>query len=131
MKREKYFYSNCLLEALKAKIKNPIKVKIHSFHSLHTIWPHFWWSVDNDVYEFVSVKENRKYQVFYFKGYIKSKEEKLEDMIFWAKKCNESFWYPVKYTFEKIKEFFKSKKEKEKEELLIDAYNREHYPDLF
>lgn len=67
---ENYFYSNCLFEAIKAKIKDPKNVHIHFFRSESLVWPHFWWEKGEEALSFVSVKLHRKFQVFYFKGYI-------------------------------------------------------------
>ena len=50
-----HFYSNCLVEAIKAKIKNPnIKIILHSNIGTDagTIIPHFLWSCGNYVYDF-------------------------------------------------------------------------------
>lgn len=69
-------YSNCLLEALKAKIKNPKQTRIHAvpakFNPLHTPFPHFWWSIDGQAYEFISDKD-RKFQVVLFKGHVETR----------------------------------------------------------
>lgn len=64
--------SNCLIEALKAKIKNP-KVVIHTFPAKvngHKIIPHFWWSLGDIGYDFKN--ESKTKQVLLFKGKIRS-----------------------------------------------------------
>ncbi len=45
------FYSNCLLQALKSKIKNP-KVRITKKPIRGTWVPHFEWEDDNYLYDF-------------------------------------------------------------------------------
>jgi hypothetical protein len=74
-------YSNCLIESLKAWMKSPLNAKIHAvpakFSPLCTPIPHFWWSVGNDAYEFVSLKK-RRFQVFLFKG--ETEHKSIEEM---------------------------------------------------
>ena len=65
--------SNCLIEALKAKIKDPKNVTIHIFPAKvngHGIFPHFWWSVGDTGYDFK--REGNSKQVILFKGAIRS-----------------------------------------------------------
>lgn len=65
--------SNCLIEALKAKIKDPKNVTIHVFPAKvngHGIFPHFWWSVGDQGFDFK--KEGKSKQVILFKGTIRS-----------------------------------------------------------
>lgn len=73
-------YSNCLVEAIKAKLKDP-SIKIHKipakFSPLNTIFPHFWWSKEDRAFEFCSEK-SRRFQVILFKGEIC--EFPVEDM---------------------------------------------------
>lgn len=64
-----YKYSNCLFEAIKAKLKDLKNVHIHFHRSDVGLIPHFWWEDKKGSWEFVSKKLNRKYQVFLFKGY--------------------------------------------------------------
>lgn len=68
-KENRSFYSNCLLECIKAKLKHPIKTKIHIIPHLevYSVFPHFWYEFENNAYNFVSDKP-RKWQVFWFKG---------------------------------------------------------------
>lgn len=64
------FYSNCLIESVKAKLKNPKNVKIHiMFDFKLSIIPHFWWEKNNIAYNFTSLKK-RRLQVIFFKGKI-------------------------------------------------------------
>lgn len=64
-------YSNCLFEALKAKVKDPKNTHIHFHRSDVGIIPHFWWEDKKGCWEFVSEKLNRKSQVFLFDGYVR------------------------------------------------------------
>lgn len=68
--------SNCLFEALKAKLKNPKEVVIHRIPAkfLGSIFPHFWWSVGDEAYDFKSCKASRKFQVLLFKGEVRSED---------------------------------------------------------
>ena len=45
------YYSNCLIEAIKAKLKNP-KVKIYCCPPNHREFPHFMWSDGEHDYDF-------------------------------------------------------------------------------
>ncbi len=65
-------YSNCLIEALKAKIKDPKNVAIHKIPAnLNNCGglPHFWWSVGETGFDYK--KENGKCKIL-FKGKIRS-----------------------------------------------------------
>jgi hypothetical protein len=71
-----YFYSNCLLEALKAKIKNP-KIKVIKRHMTWTRTPHFLWLWKGYTYDF-GTNHSIPCKLF-FHGYLrrrKTKEEK-------------------------------------------------------
>lgn len=61
--------SNCLFEALKAKMRDPKNVRIHIIRHLmsDSVWSHFWWEKDNKAFNFVSRKP-RRFQVFLFEG---------------------------------------------------------------
>ena len=66
-------YSNCLIEALKAKIKDPKNVTIYTFPAKvngHGIFPHFWWTIGDKGYDFK--KESNSKQVLLFKGKVRS-----------------------------------------------------------
>lgn len=106
------FKSNCLIESLKAKIKNPSKIKIHFFKSDNSLIPHFWWEDGKNAYEFVSIKRNRKYQVIYFLGYI-------------LKHDLNKFKYTYRPKYFEIN--FLTKKQKEE----LYKINKEMYPELF
>jgi hypothetical protein len=63
-----YFYSNCLFEAIKAKIKNP-NVKIVNRHLLWTKIPHFLWISNGFIYDFGT---NHKIPCkLFFHGYLR------------------------------------------------------------
>lgn len=75
--------SNCLFEAIKAKIKDPKNVTIHHFPASingNGIWPHFWWSIGETGYDFK--KESETKQNILFSGKIRSYEKRVyEDRI--------------------------------------------------
>lgn len=100
-------YSNCLFEAVRAKLKNPKNVHIHFHRSNVGLIPHFWWEDENGDWEFVSKKLNRKYQVFLFDGY---KREYIRNL------------YHKSY---KIRIMTKKRKE------AILAQNKIDYPELY
>ena len=70
----KLFYSNCLIEAIKAKIKNPkIKITYISPKINEVFSPHWLWSDGVNDYDFGIEKELKWFQVFWFKGYIRKR----------------------------------------------------------
>jgi hypothetical protein len=72
---EQLFYSNCLIQAIKAKIKNPKKVKITYISPFKNeiFCPHFMWSDGIDDYDFTSNTISKWYQEYWFKGYIRKR----------------------------------------------------------
>ena len=85
------FYSNCLIEALKAKIKHPITTKIKKVLIPDSFFPHFIWINNDVVKEFGKYGKVKWYNSFLYKGYIRTHEaityqeisEKLEWKIKW------------------------------------------------
>lgn len=75
-KRCGYFYSNCLIEALKAKIKNPFKVKIKYMpaHLNEVFCPHLMWHDGEYTYDFYTSGRLKWYQVLWHKGHIRKSE---------------------------------------------------------
>ena len=69
-----YFYSNCLLEALKAKIRHPFKVKITFVPKSESGCCHFMWSDGEHDYDFGAERHFRWYDNFLFKGCIRQRE---------------------------------------------------------
>lgn len=68
-------YSNCLIEAIKAKIKNPKKVKIYLYpREINNNEIHFYWVENNTAYHFT--KNNSK-SVILFEGKVKSYDSNL------------------------------------------------------
>lgn len=69
-----YFYSNCLLAALKAKLKDLKHIHIHKIPGKwnHEIFPHFWWDDGINAFDFISKKE-RHLQIILFKGGIRKR----------------------------------------------------------
>ena len=80
-KRSKIFYSNCLIEAIKAKIRDPKNVKIlivpkklnRERTGRSSIGFHCFWKIGDLVYDF-KCESNVKYfwQMLLFKGYIRA-----------------------------------------------------------
>lgn len=48
----KPFYSNCIIEAIKAKIKNPKNVKFTIIWKINMIFPHIMWTDGKYDYDF-------------------------------------------------------------------------------
>lgn len=63
-----YFYSNCLIEAIKAKVKNP-KVKIIKRNQSWTRIPHFMWLLNGYIYDF-GANESIPCKLYYH-GYLR------------------------------------------------------------
>jgi hypothetical protein len=68
-----YFYSNCLIEAIKAKLRNP-KVKIQRYRMKWTRIPHFTWRNGGYDYDF-GANESIPSKLF-FRGYLRRKKYK-------------------------------------------------------
>ena len=66
------YYSNCLIEVIKAKIKNP-KAEIYIIKSNDNVvrTPHFMWAVGEKAYDFGVDKNLNFIQRFWFKGSIR------------------------------------------------------------
>jgi hypothetical protein len=67
------FYSNCLIEALKAKLKNPRKVKITFIPKSEKGSCHFMWSDGEHDYDFGVERDIKWYEVLWFKGEIRKR----------------------------------------------------------
>lgn len=67
--------SNCLFEAIRAKLKDPRNVKIHLYPpQINGGKFHFYWVSGGQFYHFV--KENKK-SVLLFKGHVNEYREKM------------------------------------------------------
>lgn len=66
-----YFYSNCFFEAIKAKLKNPNKVKLTIVPKGEAGVPHFLWSDGEYDYDFGVEKYLEWWQIPLFKGCIR------------------------------------------------------------
>ena len=83
----KIFYSNCLIEAIKAKIKDPKHVKLlfipKKYNEHNSISFHCFWMKDDIVYDFRAESFNKKHlwQLFLFKGHIRANEKKYYERI--------------------------------------------------
>ena len=69
---EKYFYSNCLFEAIKAKIRNP-KVKITVVLISEAGKPHFLWIDGKYDYDFGVERPLPGWHIPCFKGHIRKR----------------------------------------------------------
>ena len=65
-------YSNCLIEALKAKIKDPKRVKIIYLNKKLNGCRHFMWTESNTVNHY---EAESKYDSFLFQGHIKKQSK--------------------------------------------------------
>lgn len=72
----KDFYSNCLIEAIKAKIKNRKQIKITYVSPFinEVFCPHFLWSDGRYDYDFGVCQRLKWYEKIYFKGNIRQRE---------------------------------------------------------
>lgn len=68
-----YFYSDCLLEAIKAKLKNP-KVKVIKRRSSWTKIPHFLWIYGGYIYDFGANESIPSKLLFH--GYLRRRQMK-------------------------------------------------------
>ena len=79
-------YSNCLFEAIKAKLKAPKNVRIHKIPAFlnpdfKTPFPHFYWTKGDFAFAFNSFKPQR-FQVFLFQGEIQDYSvQEMQDKI--------------------------------------------------
>ena len=70
----KDFYSNCLLEALKAKLKNPkVKITYVSPFANEVFCPHFLWSDGKSDYDFGIERPLKLHERLWFKGHIRQR----------------------------------------------------------
>lgn len=72
----KDFYSNCLIEALKHKLKDWENIKITYIPPQYNevFCPHFLWYDGEFDYDFGVEKHLKWYQIFWFKGYIRQRK---------------------------------------------------------
>jgi hypothetical protein len=76
----KDFYSNCLIEVLKAKLKNPkIKITYVSPFANEVFCPHFLWSDGENDYDFGIERHLKWYEKLYFKGHIRQRELRFNE----------------------------------------------------
>lgn len=71
------FYSNCFIEAMKRKIRHPIRTKITyirpRYGESYFFVPHFLWSDGEYDYDFGVERWLKPWEVFFFKGYIRQR----------------------------------------------------------
>lgn len=65
------FWSNCFLEAAKAKIRHPFKVKVTVVPRSEARCPHFLWSDGRYDYDFGVERRLVGAQILLFRGYIR------------------------------------------------------------
>lgn len=68
------FLSNCFIEAMKAKIRNPSKVSITIVPKSEANCPHFLWSDGQFDYDFGVERRLSGIQVLLFHGYIRKRK---------------------------------------------------------
>lgn len=74
-------YSNCLIEAIKAKIKDPKHIKIHRIPlKLNHNKIHFYWTDSEKFYHYVSPNQHPK-NILWFKGVYKVYDSTLFNTI--------------------------------------------------
>lgn len=109
-------YSNCLIEALKAKIKDP-NVKVHVLPpKLNYGMLHFYWVKGNTVFHYLDLKKNKTVSYRVFHPFFKGVEEKaslrsFEKLLF--TRMLENCWtqeqqirYAKKHGFHNLKPFY-------------------------
>lgn len=71
----KYFFSNCFIEAIKAKLKDWNNVKITYISPKYNakFYPHFLWSDGKNDYDFGTIEKLKWYNVLLFKGCIRKR----------------------------------------------------------
>ena len=67
------FWSNCFIEAAKAKIKHPFRVKVTIVPKSEANCPHFLWSDGINDYDFGVERHLAGLQILYFCGYIRKR----------------------------------------------------------
>ena len=68
------FWSNCLFEAVKAKIKHPFMVKVTIVPRSEANCPHFLWSDGEYDYDFGVERRLTGIQILLFRGYIRRRK---------------------------------------------------------
>ena len=73
--KERYFYSNCFIEAVKAKIKSPKRVRLTYLSPLinEVFCPHWMWSDGEYDYDFGVERYLKWYERLWFKGCIRKR----------------------------------------------------------
>lgn len=70
------YYSNCLIEAIKAKLRHPFKVKIKYIpaHLNEVFCPHLMWHDGEYTYDFWASGKLKPLQILWHKGTIRKSE---------------------------------------------------------
>lgn len=77
------YYSNCLIEAIRAKLKNPKKVKIKYIpaHLNEVFCPHIMWHDGKYTYDFYAKGYLKPFQRLWHKGHIRKSEYGYYDKV--------------------------------------------------
>lgn len=94
----KEFYSNCFFEAIKRKLRHPVKTKLTIIRAKYNKVPvpHFLWSDGKADYDFGVERHLKPYEVLVFKGVIRRRnlgwnEEYKKNRIEKYKKRNRAY----------------------------------------
>lgn len=68
------FWSNCFIEAMKAKIRHPFRVRVTAVIKSEAGCPHFLWSDGLYDYDFSVYRRLSNLQILWFRGYIRRHE---------------------------------------------------------
>lgn len=74
--KSEYYYSNCLIEALKAKIRHPLKIKLRYLpaHLNEVFCPHIMWQDEEYTYDFYASGHLSPLEIFWHQGRIRKSE---------------------------------------------------------
>lgn len=96
MTKTESFYSNCFIEAMKAKLKHPFKTKLTIVRRSEAGCPHFLWSDGQYDYDFGVERQLECRERLWFEGHIRQRalgfnekyKKRMEEN--WRKKENNS-----------------------------------------
>lgn len=72
--------SNCLIETIKQKIRNPKTRIFIGVHKTNIVYIHCWWNVDGKTFHY-SVNRNLKFlERFWFAGSIQNVNKKISQL---------------------------------------------------
>lgn len=96
-------YSNCLIEAAKAKLKNPLVVRVSNLYKtkfrnmLDGNYPHFWWynKKEKKGYHFVPYERTFNGFPLYYWGWVRRHSQTLKGTVVTNKPWGENYWHTV------------------------------------